>query len=71
MLSRGWRGFVLSHGLQLNDMLVFSLKYYGLQVKIYKAGSSTLIPYLCPRHSQVASPVCILHAVSYGYGVHS
>ena len=34
VLSRGWHGFVVSHGLQLNDILVFSLKYSGLQVKI-------------------------------------
>lgn len=51
VLSRGWHGFVVSHGLQLNDILVFSLKYNGLQVKIYKAESSTLVPYLCSRHS--------------------
>jgi hypothetical protein len=51
VLSRGWHGFVVSHGLQLNDILVFSLKYHDLQVKICKARLSTLILYLCPRHS--------------------
>ena len=51
VLSRGWHGFVVSHGLQLNDILLFSLKYHGLQVNIYKAKSSTLVPYFCSRHS--------------------
>ena len=51
VLSRGWRCFARNHDLQYNDMLVFSLKNYGLQVKIYKAASSIMMPYFCPIHS--------------------
>ena len=51
MLGWGWRDFALNHDLHYNGILMFRLKEYSLQVKIYKAATSTVMAYLCPHHA--------------------
>ena len=51
VLGRGWRDFALNHDLQYNDILVFTLKEFSLQVKIYKVETSTVMAYICPHHA--------------------
>ena len=50
VFCNGWGQFALNHDLQCNDILVFKVKDYNLQVKICKAASSTVIPFTCPNN---------------------
>ena len=50
VFCNGWGQFALNHDLQCNDILVFKVKDYNLQVKICKAASSTMMSFICPNN---------------------